>query len=186
MITLHRFLLLHFSMMKGFVLLFFLSTAAVGSLAQSSSGYKAVLSELTDNSDPSKGAVVIHQDSRIEQLMDKRKNMKPSFQPNSVRSNSSSYTTNVRTTTGYRVQVFSSNAQRQAKSQAYAVQSQIKDKFPQLPVYVSYASPFWKVRIGDCQTMDEAQQLRINVRKAFPEFQQETYVVRDKIFLPAD
>ena len=63
--------------MKGFVLLFFLSTAAVGSLAQSSSGYKAVLSELTDNSDPSKGAVVIHQDSRIEQLMDKRKNMKP-------------------------------------------------------------------------------------------------------------
>lgn len=183
MITLQRFTHHHSSRMKGVVFLICFVFAGFDLLAQTQSGVKAVLSELTDNSDPSKGSVTIRQDPRIEELMEKRKDIQP---PASNRnSTTGSFTTNVRSGTGYRVQVFSSNAQRQAKDQAYAVQSNIKNKFPQLPVYVSYTSPFWKVRIGDCQTMEEAQQLRVNVRKAFPEFQQETYVVRDKIFLPA-
>ena len=52
---------------------------------------------------------------------------------------------------------------------------------PNLPVYVTYTSPFWKVRVGNCVTHDEAQTLRQFLIENFPEFQTETYIVPDQI-----
>ncbi len=84
---------------------------------------------------------------------------------------------------GYRVQVFSGN-DRTAKTTAYKIEERIRSRQPNYTVYVSFASPFWKVRIGDCVTSEEAQLLRNEVRKAFPEYSNETYVVREQIFIP--
>ena len=87
------------------------------------------------------------------------------------------------TTTGYRVQVFSSNTQRTARGEAYKIEKEIRDAFPEHEVYVSYTSPFWRVRIGNFRSIDEAQEFRSQVIKAFPNLRTDTYTVRDQIRL---
>jgi septal ring-binding cell division protein DamX len=87
------------------------------------------------------------------------------------------------TTTGYRVQVFSSNTQRTARGEAYKIEKEIRDAFPEHEVYVSYTSPFWRVRIGNFRSIDEAQAFRSQVIKTFPNLRTDTYTVRDQIQL---
>lgn len=82
---------------------------------------------------------------------------------------------------GYRVQVFSSNIQRTAKTEAYKIEQEILQAFPQHKVYVTYTAPFWKVRIGDFRTMHEAQALRTEISKQFSDLRNYTYTVRDQI-----
>lgn len=82
---------------------------------------------------------------------------------------------------GYRVQLFSSNNSQRARGDAFNVEKTITEKLPNLPVYVTYTSPFWKVRVGNCVTHTEAQTLRQYLIENFPEFQTETYIVPDQI-----
>lgn len=87
---------------------------------------------------------------------------------------------------GYRVQVFSSNAQRVAKDQAFKLETQLKNAFPQTGVYVTYSSPFWKVRIGDFGTPDEAREFTTELLRKFPGLRSQTYTVRERIALPGN
>lgn len=80
---------------------------------------------------------------------------------------------------GYRVQVFSSNAQRTAKDEAYNIERRLRSAFPGYGVYRIYSSPFWKVRIGDFRSLAEARAFRSELIKAFPEYSRETYTVRE-------
>ncbi|HHT22420.1 MAG TPA: SPOR domain-containing protein [Bacteroidales bacterium] len=80
---------------------------------------------------------------------------------------------------GYRVQVFSSNAQRTAKDEAYTIERRLRSAFPEHGVYRIYASPFWKVRIGDFRTIEDARAFRAELVKLFPEYSRETYTVRE-------
>ena len=56
---------------------------------------------------------------------------------------------------GYRVQVYSSNQQQTAKAEALELETRLKDKITQT-IYVQYLPPFWKVRLGDFRSYDEA------------------------------
>ncbi|MDD3319905.1 MAG: SPOR domain-containing protein [Paludibacter sp.] len=114
-----------------------------------------------------KAKVVVHQDERIEQLFSSKKNTK-GFQGRP-------------TFSGYRVQVFSSNTQRTAKNEAFKVEKQIRDLFPNEEVYVNYTSPFWKVRVGDFNSMEKAQAFRAEIIDAFPQIKSETYIVKEQI-----
>lgn len=87
------------------------------------------------------------------------------------------------TTSGYRVQVFSSNAQRTAKADAFKIEKTLREEFPDLPVYLNYTSPFWKVRVGDFKTYKEAQEFRSILIDAFPNLRSETYTVKDTVNL---
>lgn len=80
---------------------------------------------------------------------------------------------------GYRVQVFSSNAQRTAKDESLNIERRLRSAFPGYGVYRIYASPFWKVRIGDFRTHEDAQAFRAELVNAFPELRKETYTVRE-------
>lgn len=82
---------------------------------------------------------------------------------------------------GFRIQVFSSNVQRTAKSEAFKIEKEIRDYFPETGVYVSYTSPFWKVRVGDFKTTEEAATFRSELLKAFPQLRNAIYTVKDKI-----
>ena len=82
---------------------------------------------------------------------------------------------------GYRVQVFSSNRQRSAKDEAFALEKRLQDAQLQTSVYVLYTPPFWKVRLGDFRTQEEAVMLKEEILRRLPELQGDTYVVRDKI-----
>lgn len=115
--------------------------------------------EMFRNSSANNGATVtIFQDERIEALFRRRSGL--AF-----------------TKTLYRVQVFSSNAQRDAKTEAYNIEKTIREQFPDENIYVSYIAPFWKVRMGDFRTREEAQNFRTEVARAFPQFRNQIYVV---------
>jgi len=81
---------------------------------------------------------------------------------------------------GYRVQIYSSNQQQAAKSEALDLEDRIKEKIDQ-PVYVLYIPPFWKVRLGDFRTYEEAREYKKLFVDNFPEVMGDTYIVRDKI-----
>ena len=82
---------------------------------------------------------------------------------------------------GYRVQVFSSNNQRTAKSEAFRIQKMVEDSHLEAEIYVQYNPPFWKVRLGNFRTQEEAQLFKEEVVRTLPELQGDTYPVRDKI-----
>ena len=81
---------------------------------------------------------------------------------------------------GYRVQVYSSNQQQYAKSEALELETKLKEVVSHT-VYVQYASPCWKVRIGAFRTADEAKEYKKLFVQQFPNMVGETYIVRDKI-----
>lgn len=83
---------------------------------------------------------------------------------------------------GYRVQVYSSNQQQSAKGEALELETRLKDKINQT-LYVQYLTPFWKVRIGDFRTYDEAKEYKKLFVQQFPDLMGDTYIVRDKILV---
>ena len=83
---------------------------------------------------------------------------------------------------GYRVQVYSSNQQQTAKTEALEVEEKLKAKIEQT-IYVQYLPPFWKVRIGDFRTYDEAKEYKKLFVQQFPDLMGDTYIVRDKILV---
>ena len=111
----------------------------------------------------SKATVKIHQDKRIETLLVNKKY-------------NSSQTAN-----GFRVQVFSSNVQKTAKNEAFRIEKLIQEAYPEQSAYVNYSSPFWKVRVGDFKTKDEAQKFRNQLIESFPTMRSEIYIVPELI-----
>ena len=81
---------------------------------------------------------------------------------------------------GFRVQIFSSNRQQTAKEEALSLEKKMVDALS-TAVYVTYISPFWKVRLGNFRTYEEANAFKVQLITQFPELQGDTYIVRDKI-----
>ena len=81
---------------------------------------------------------------------------------------------------GYRVQIYSSNHPTRGKSEALQLEQRVKQAVS-VPVYVIYASPSWKVRLGDFQTEDQAIEFRDMFKQFFPDLTDYTYIVRDNI-----
>lgn len=109
--------------------------------------------------------ITIHQDSAIIRLLDEKVNGTNS---------------DLVETDGYRIQIYSSNQQQQAKSEAMLLERTMSEQISE-KVYITYATPFWKVRVGDYRTIEEAQRGKEELIQRFPELQSSTYVVRDKI-----
>ncbi len=82
---------------------------------------------------------------------------------------------------GYRVQVFSDNNARTAKAEANSKQRIISSRFPQYQTYVMYTSPYWRLKVGDFRTQQEATAAADELRKAFPSYSKEIRVVRDRV-----
>lgn len=77
---------------------------------------------------------------------------------------------------GYRVQIyFGGNRQKAAETKV-----EFNTMFPDLPAYISYQAPNFKVRVGDYSSRFEAQKLRRQLQAKFPT----TFVVPDDIRLP--
>ena len=81
---------------------------------------------------------------------------------------------------GFRVQVYSSNQQQTAKGEALDLETRLKNKISQT-IYVQYLPPFWKVRIGDFRTYEEAKEYKKLFVQQYPDLMGDTYIVRDKI-----
>ena len=87
---------------------------------------------------------------------------------------------------GWRVQVFSDNNPRTAKAEASKTERLVSARFPQHQTYVRYNAPYWRLRIGDFRTQQEANAVADELRRSFPSYSKEIRVVRDRITLPSD
>lgn len=85
---------------------------------------------------------------------------------------------------GYRTQVFSGNNQRKSKDEAFRKEKEIKELFPDLPTYVTYNAPFWKLRVGDFRSHEEAYHVMRQLMAAFPSYGKEMYIVKEEIKIP--
>ena len=110
---------------------------------------------------------IVHQDSTIRQLMiDKQMGI----QRGKVEVD------------GFRVQVYSSNQQKTAKNEALLLQQKL-EKSVNKTIYTISEPPFWKVRLGDFQTREEAVVYKNELIVQFPELQGSAYIVPDKIII---
>ena len=85
---------------------------------------------------------------------------------------------------GYRVQVYAGNNSRIARQEANEVAEQIKQEFPELPVYAFFQPPRWLCRVGDYRSIEEAD-ASMRRLKATGKFK-EVSIVREQINIPLE
>lgn len=84
------------------------------------------------------------------------------------------------TVSGFRVQIYSSNRQQEAKTEAIELERRLERALP-AKIYTQYVSPFWKVRVGDFTTYEEAKAFKDQLIQHFPFLKQDAYIVRDQV-----
>ncbi|MBK5202888.1 MAG: SPOR domain-containing protein [Prolixibacteraceae bacterium] len=89
------------------------------------------------------------------------------------------YNNKNRTTKGYRVEIYF-NSGMNAKKEALRVKTQFLDSFPDIHVYVSYQSPDFIIRVGDCRVKGDALRLKNLICMEYPN----AFIVPDLIQFP--
>lgn len=115
------------------------------------------------------GVVILHQDSIMETLLVKKEVTEKN---------------NAITAVGYRVQVYSNNNARKAKSEAFELETKLLEKFLDVKCYVSYSAPFWKVRLGDFSNYAEAVVFAQRVKNELPKLANEIIVIKENNIKP--
>ena len=82
---------------------------------------------------------------------------------------------------GYRIQVYSDNNQRMARSNAERIASRISSEYPLLGTYMVYKAPYWRLKVGDFLTREDAVAVMAELKKSFASLAGEMIIVRDRI-----
>lgn len=82
---------------------------------------------------------------------------------------------------GYRIQVYSDNNQRMARANAEKIASQISAEYPLLGTYLVYKAPYWRLKVGDFLTREDAVEMMAELKKSFGRISGEMIIVRDRI-----
>ena len=97
-----------------------------------------------------RGSLHVNQDSRVDRLMKKQRDVYAASS----------------TMPGYRVQIFMEIG-NDAVSHAEAVKGAFTAAYPELPVYLTYEQPYYRLRVGDFRNRVEAEKY---VRLIKPQF----------------
>lgn len=138
---------------------------------------RAILDELTRDI-PAKGTVRIYEDETIKEILGR--SMAPPRTVYTTRDGSTQYVK----MRGYKIQAFSGNNQRTSKNEAYYKQGLINSGFPEQETIVSFDSPFWRLRVGNFKSREDANSALRTMRDAFPAFGKEMYIVMDEVKIP--
>ena len=122
--------------------------------------------------EPGKGTVTIRQTAAIRSLVGSR-----SFDEKIETVGDKSYLV----MPGYRIEVFSGNNQRASMAEAQEKASQIKNRFSDISTDVTFSAPFWRLRVGDYLSYEEAFSMMSKLTEAFPTFRREIQIVREDI-----
>jgi SPOR domain len=98
-------------------------------------------------------AVVVHKDPRLDVLLKKQGDI-----------NAAVRRANARTARGYRILVVNTNK----RDEAIAAKTKLYTNFPELKAYLIYQSPYFKLKVGNFRTKEEAQQYQRNLGFYFP------------------
>jgi hypothetical protein len=80
---------------------------------------------------------------------------------------------------GYRIRVFS-DVGRGARKNSEKAKTQFYEKYPDIPVYRTYDSPYFKVYVGNFRTKMDAIKCLKKIRHEYPD----AFVVPDRIEYP--
>ena len=109
------------------------------------------------------GSLNVKQDSRIESLIAKQRslyNIDSSF-------------------SGYRIHIFMEIGNEALKN-AEQMKKRFENAFPDIPIYLTYVEPYFRLRAGDFRNRVEAEQC---LRRIKPKFK-EAFVTADMIYRP--
>ena len=109
------------------------------------------------------GSLNVDQDSRIESLISKQR---------SLYKIDSSFS-------GYRIHVFMEIG-NEALQHAEQVKKQFESAYPDIPIYLTYSEPYFRLRAGDFRNRVEAETC---LRRIKPKFK-EAFVTADFIYRP--
>lgn len=98
-------------------------------------------------------SVVVHKDPRIDALVKKQSSI-----------NIAAKKAAGRTMKGYRLMIVNTNS----RDEAIAAKTKIYKHFPDQKAYLTYQSPFFKLKAGNYQTRDEAKQYQSLMNSLFP------------------
>jgi hypothetical protein len=98
-------------------------------------------------------SVIVHKDPRVDALAKKQAAI-----------NSAIKKSTARTMRGYRLLVVNTNK----RDEAIDAKTKIYTYFPEMKAYLSYQSPYFKLKAGNFQTRDEAEKYRKLLTPMFP------------------
>lgn len=81
---------------------------------------------------------------------------------------------------GYRVRIYFDNVQ-DSRQISESIAARFSEEYPEIPVYKSYVSPFFKVTVGDFRTRDEAAAFAKELTRSFSG----AFLVKENINYPA-
>lgn len=87
---------------------------------------------------------------------------------------------------GFKIQAFSGNNQRTSKNEANSKQQLINQAYPEYETVVTFDSPFWRLRVGNFKSRDEANEVLNQMKGSFPAFGKEMYIVVDEVRIPVN
>lgn len=158
--------------MKHFLTLFLVLFSSLSVMAQVEQNGKDICTHLQES-----GRVEILQDSRLTELVGST--------PKAYYVNGNK-TADTQSTIGYRIRVFSGNQQTVSKNRCYGIQANINEQMPELPTYITFKTPNWRLSVGDFRTSEEASSMLTQLRKDFPAYAKEMFIVKEKINLSSE
>lgn len=139
--------------------------------------HKEIISELTAVT-PGKGQVRVFEDNAVKSVLGRAM-----AAPRTVYSKGDEQYVKMR---GFKIQAFAGNNQRTSKNEASYKQRIISEAFPDQETVILFDSPFWRLRVGNFKTRDEANQVMKEMKESFPSFGKEMYVVVDEVKIPVN
>lgn len=109
------------------------------------------------------GFVIIEQDQRIEQLIQRQKEIHAADS----------------TIDGYRIQIFMESG-NDAVEHANQVMEEFKAKYVDTPIYLIFGQPYYRLRVGDFRTRLEAEKFFSVLSKDYTK----AFITSDRIQLP--
>ena len=108
-------------------------------------------------------SVVVYKDPRIDLLVKKQVDINEEITRDTRR-----------TAAGYRILVINSNDRKKV----FAAKAKIYQLYPELKPYLLYQAPFYRLKVGNFKTREEAEEYRVALARDFPSG---LYIVRDII-----
>jgi len=115
------------------------------------------------------GNVVIIQDPRIDTILQRHVQMNEA-----LLLNTDNYAID-----GYRIQIFEESGNK-SSTRAREVMAEFSVKYPDIPVYLTWQAPNFKVRVGDFGTRMSAEGFLNKIKRNYPI----AWVIKDKIKYP--
>lgn len=132
---------------------------------------KSIVEEL-NTIRPQQGKIVILQDESIDGILGRYHEI-----DSTAMLNGHDLYTNYVTVEGYKILVFAGNNQNKSKTEAQTKLKQVREAFPGQEVTITYQAPFWRVMAGNFLTKQEAEESLKEMRKKFPSFGKEMYII---------